>query len=544
MKRRIITIAVVAMAALFSACTDAWDSHYNNSKAKESEDLSVNLYEYLENNEEFSSFFDLIKSTKLSDTTSVADELNRDQYLTVWAVRNSNFDMSNIGIMEPEMVAKYHVNYLAIGASNLAAGLRIQTVGGVYITIKQVDGVFYANKSRILSTTRTKNGVVHEIETVLVPQVNMFDYVTMLPDEYSIIRDSIINYNVNEFDAGNSTPIGVDETGNTIYDSVFTVNNPLFETANIRSEFEQYTMFLPNNDVVNATIAKMKSQYETMGKSFGSADSTLAFTWIKEAIFHSGQISNYTETLDLKSVSSRVWRTSVQKIDELNPIELSNGIAYNVTEMKIPNNVFVTRIKSLVHYYEHLDSIQKSNYYNVIGAISNPEVVNAGGTANPTVLPYYWCLQASGSDTIEGEFSIEFAPISLDTLPDGTIEAKEMQVPCGEYNFYMGFWSMGHPYVDIYLQSGTDHITSEDALVASEVNVSASSPWNFDRVNDVDPNIKKWNGSGGLVGVVNIEGEGMGTFRVKVKFNKLLTSDGKKRLSLYHWALKPTSNNY
>ncbi|MDP4272215.1 MAG: hypothetical protein Q8909_19160, partial [Bacteroidota bacterium] len=57
----------------------------------------------------------------------------------------------------------------------------------------------------------------------------------------------------------------------------------------------------------------------------------------------------------------------------------------------------------------------------------------------------------------------------------------------------------------------------------------------------------KWDGLGGLVGVVNVTKEdgtsGMASFKIKVKFSRNEAS-GKKTLMIYHWALKPTANNY
>ena len=63
---------------------------------------------------------------------------------------------------------------------------------------------------------------------------------------------------------------------------------------------------------------------------------------------------------------------------------------------------------------------------------------------------------------------------------------------------------------------------------------------------DLNPvsGIAKWDGLGGLVGVVNVTGDGLASFKIKVQFNKLEAAGGAKTLRVYHWALKPTANNY
>ena len=85
--------------------------------------------------------------------------------------------------------------------------------------------------------------------------------------------------------------------------------------------------------------------------------------------------------------------------------------------------------------------------------------------------------------------------------------------------------------------------------VAESLQASLSTPWNFDRVNETEADlikggVKKWDGLGGLVGVVNISGDAMTSFRIKVEFSKLAAPGNPKKMGLYHWALKPTENNY
>jgi hypothetical protein len=429
--------------------------------------------------------------------------------------------------------------------------------------------MFKASSSQILSSKRFKNGVVHELSELMRPLTNMFDYIGMLSDDYSIIRDSILFYNVKMFDRDNSTPVSVDESGNTVYDSVFYYTNPLFDQVNLASEFDQFTMFLPSNDVIANCFAQMHNQYQMMGKTFTQADTLLAINWMKETIFQKGIIRDYHEQLDLTSPFSasnalRVWRTSVQQVDEENVDELSNGLVYKVTSLKVPNNVLITRIKSLVHYYEYLTDEQKALYTGA--GILTTETSNGfdsykgDATPVPEVLANYWLFRARGIAALDDAgvykpeeeqvpFWVEFPPIDYNSA---TGETKIMKVPSGEYNLYMGFLSKNHAYVDVFFHSGADNMPDDTPAVQTEINVTNSTPWNYDRVNETNsdtktpPIVAKWNGLGGLVGIVNVEGNNeMQTFRIRVKFNKQSQATATTReLRIYHWCLKPTSNNY
>ncbi|MDR2475864.1 MAG: fasciclin domain-containing protein [Bacteroidales bacterium] len=557
--KKIFWLAMAASALMWTSCSEDWNKHYDGNVVDE-ETSPLTLEEYFKSESDYSKFY------RLLDSAGVAGELGRNQHLTVWAVKNDKYNDSEFSALKDSLLGKYHVCNLAFSVTNLRDGLRILCLNGIYVTISQDGAGFEVNNFKILSSKRFKNGIVHEISGLMRPLTNVFDYIGMLDDSYSIIRDSIIFYNRKVFDRENSTPVSVDQSGNTVYDSVFYYTNPLFDKVNLSSEFEQFTMFLPSNSVIETCLNQTRAQYELMAKEFTQADTILAITWIKETMFQKGLIKNYHEEVDLSSpfhasTAKRVWRTSVQEVDENDVDELSNGLVYKVTKLKIPNNVLITRIKSLAHYYEYLSAEDKAALYTGRGLLVTETSTGwhvSNGDATP-IAPnqpaIYYILQAKGiTKLVDGvyapeeeqeEFYVDFPPIDYNQV---TREAKVMKVPVGEYNLYMGFRSKDHAFVDIYFHSGAAPIPDGPGaqLVMAEIDASKSSPWNYDRVNEVDPNISRWNGLGGLVGVVTVEGDNaMETFRIRVKFNKQASATRTTReLQIYHWCLKPTDNNY
>lgn len=442
---------------------------------------------------------------------------------------------------------KYHMNYLPFLQSDLKDGLRIPTLNNIYLQITRQGEEVYVNRSKVESSYRLKNGVVHVISELMKSKINMFDYIKSLPDEYSMFRDSIMKNNEMLFDKANSIPTGVDITGNTVYDSVFYVYNPLFEKAQFNSEFKQFTLFLPDNEVLKDCFTKLNTQYKAMGKTVTAVDSANAMTWIKEAAFYTGELKTFTDA-DISSAFGRIWRPGIQEIDQSSMEELSNGILYKMTEVKIPTNYILTRIKSLVHYYEYLTEAEQQQYYTFMNT-TKISIFEDSATPKPEILSNYYILDLNG-DEEASDFWVEFPPLERyrdkDTDP---YRARIMQVPCGEYDLYMGFHSSGHPYVNVYFDGDTDGTTSSpDAnmqLIGSNLSIVSSTPWNFDRVNETTADlygdkIVKWDGLGGLVGTVTVKGDGMSSFRIRVEFYK---GDSKK-LRIYHWALKPSANNY
>ncbi|HPR32319.1 MAG TPA: fasciclin domain-containing protein, partial [Prolixibacteraceae bacterium] len=171
-----ILIMLLAVFALFS-CNEGWDQYYN-STTEDAEISPLTLYEYFEGEAGYSQFFTLLKEY------DVADQLARDQELTVWAVRDDHYDISVVGSIEHNLVAQYHVNNLMLKKSDFKSGLRIPMLNGIYLTLTVEGDQAFVNNTRVISSKRFKNGVVYEIESVLKPLTNMLDYIILLDDSY------------------------------------------------------------------------------------------------------------------------------------------------------------------------------------------------------------------------------------------------------------------------------------------------------------------------------------------------------------------------
>lgn len=537
MKRSVLYMLLLAV--ILSGCDDKWNDYYYH-QADVEEEIDQSITQFLESQADYSEYLAQLKSTGLLNL------LNRDQQITLWVVSNSGMAASDV---QPNDTLRmhYHMNYLPFLRADLKNGKRIRSLNGIYFQITERNDSLFTNSSVIVRSFRLKNGVVHEIDRLMKSRVNMYDYLRGLGDEYSIIRDSIFTYDKRVFDRANSVPIGVDKTGNTIYDSVFYVHNPIFEKAQFNSEFSQFTCFLPDNKVIEECFSNLHSQYQKMGKVVSREDSLLALQWIKESMFYNGLVNDFS-AIDIKSVYNRTWRTTVQQMKTHEFEEMSNGRVYKIEKVKIPNNVIITRIKSLVHYWEYQSKIYPDPddlyvFKGLIAGTNNPTIFVGDATPVTSILPNYILMQLTGDPDSNEEFSVEFPPLERYTDEvSGAYKVRVMEVPAGEYNLYMGFRSSGHPFVNVYFNN--------QKINLNPIQASLSTPWNYDRVNetslDRDPvnGVRRWDGLGGLVGVVQIPGDGMGSFRIKVEFAKLNDAGAQKKMQVYHWTLKPTENNY
>jgi len=99
--------------------------------------------------------------------------------LTVFAPTNAAFDKLPKGTVEELMkpseverlrtILKYHVTTTAWEARNLKDGMELGMANGQAATIHIKDGKLMVNDATVIDSIRASNGVIHVIDTVLVP---------------------------------------------------------------------------------------------------------------------------------------------------------------------------------------------------------------------------------------------------------------------------------------------------------------------------------------------------------------------------------------
>lgn len=293
------------------SCEDTWDKHFENKEQGEGNRSSSNLYEYLQQKPEYSKFFELVQST------TAGQELAKNQVLTCWAVNNDGMpDLSALTSVERENLVKNHINNMALYTPKLSDGKVIKMLSGKNLVLQLnesgeylLDGVALMNMNQLCS-----NGVVHELAGPVMPRQNIFEYMMSMGEEYSIFRNYLLSLSDTLFRPDLSFPVGVNETGNTVYDSVFTIANPFFSRANIQDENNEYTLFLPSDAVIKESIAEISSFY---GQGLTESDTLEFFDWIMKAVFYKEKIENYSSHVALESVFQKDWRTAYQNIEEI-----------------------------------------------------------------------------------------------------------------------------------------------------------------------------------------------------------------------------------
>lgn len=270
-----IILMICFLTGLLIACQDKWEDYYKESQTEGGEivALEADLLEYLKEQPEYSEF------VKLLEETGIADELTRNQILTVWAPVNETFPSAEVTAMSMEdkiSLCQNHINYIALYNTKLENDKLIKTLAGKNLLIKEVsedlfsiDGVELEGNEQACS-----NGVVHKVKEWLIPRLSVYDYLLRAGDDYSVFRDSVLFYSDTVFKPSQSFVMGIDSMGNTIYDSVFVIENSFLDKGDIRDEDEDYTLFMPSNRVLETMYQEMGDYFAGQGEMFSTADSS------------------------------------------------------------------------------------------------------------------------------------------------------------------------------------------------------------------------------------------------------------------------------
>ncbi len=553
---------------LLASCSELKDDdHYGKADTPISNNelkiVNVSSQEYI------SSRGDLSEMNGLFAGQGIYDELNKKAQLsTILVVTNDHFLKPE---EKTEFITRSHISDISISPANLEDGTRLMMWHGKYVNVSIdemgkegniVDHILF-NNGAVKEVIKTTTGYVYVISEMIETPTSLYDFINDLPDEYSIFREMVLASGVKEFDRTNSKAIGINDQGNTVYDSIFIYRNTFFEAVNfdMNSESLTATLLLPSNEVINQALDDAHQRLASW--EMVRSDSIMK-DWILKSSFYSKRYSpadlQTTEVNDVKSIFGTQWRTNVQQVDVSDPMELSNGIVYKVRKLHLPNNLLMYRLKDYFYYYENCTDEQKENYFKRVN-LNFKECATEVAAWSP--LPGVWPYHENRvirfdkpSDIADADgFQLDFTPVKLNA--DGTV--RPYLFPPGAYRFAMG--SVQNQSLGITVSILID---GQEVARSRTITWGTSTEFHYDRgttlsnthpegydasyVREVGGNSKaaNYDTDGGqmmdeLV-IPDVKGDGS-PVQIVMRL-KCESWEGKTNVKIHHWCLRPTVNNY
>mgnify|MGYP000778682244 FL=1 len=602
MKRnKFIYLLAFSAVMLLGACSELSDKDYfkNIETTVNSDELVVvdmSSEEYLSKEPEYSSINELFKSHGIFTALEQKNQLS-----TMLVVENSDFQAPAGKEAEIDNAVKAHVSDIAVSPANLKTegnNMRIMMWHGKYINVDlddaarnegKIAGHIMFGTSAVKKVVKTNSGYIYVLSSLLNIPKSIYDYITNLDDNYSILRDSILASGTKEFDKKNSKPIGVNDEGNTVYDSVFIYKNTHFLEKNfdLSSESLTATLLLTSNAVVEEAIADAKVRLQKWGLwDEWNAERQYNFEytmrhWIMDAAFFDKKLTPETlqskdeENGMLTSIFSKYWKTSVQQINPT-PIELSNGIAYQVTRLHIPNNVLIWRLKEDFSIYEFCSAEQKESFFQMLNMqFKACTTAVAAWTPLQGVWPKHECrtLDLTVGDDASGDWQLVFTPCKriFETYPTRMEMVKKdwlksnltvtgikpFLIPPGKYT--LSFGSKQNQNMEITFKVRVKGSTDVVA-VSDPITLGSTTTFHYDRnpgnfIEGYDPSTENlstnkkagnYDTDGGTViselEIPDVKGDGS-PVEITIEIASP-TWNGNTTMVFNHWCLRPTKDNY
>jgi len=588
---------LLLILGLFS-CTESWDIYYSpkDTKSDNVEIYSGNIASYIQSQNNLSSISSIFKDY------GVYDSIQNTKEYTFIVCTNDVLD-TNLSI-DKALFAKSCVSDISISPSKLTDGYGITTRlnKNIWVSLK-ANGDIYLDNFKLNKIVKTQNGYVYYVSGIIPARPSVYEYFESLGTDYSYFKSLVKRYEEKYFDKDKSTPVSVDPMGNTVYDTVMTARNTLIDRYtedglkkwDMFSEANLTTMFVPNNTIVtNAIDLALSNVPKWLNRAATVADKTKFEEWIVRACFVNRRldastvsstaandlycIDGYQQKINVaqdaktyEPIDPAVWRPSIQKVDINNPVQLSNGVVYNVTQFKIPNHVVIYRVKS--KFYElwgAMTDAQKKQYFRWTNFI-DPIIVNdaqSSFTLSETLPTMYYheltAIPSAQAITDTAVCSVTYDGLLYNSTTKKLVEAN---LPAGEYYLRMGFKHSLRYSVDIYFEN--------QLLVENMMLYAQGSNFHFDRgsVSDMDyygnssigfpegydwrkwiekdPKAVAYDTDGYQVAIVNIPSDGNFTITITSKDISRFydptngrTKNNVTQLMMYHWCLRPTNRNY
>jgi uncharacterized surface protein with fasciclin (FAS1) repeats len=426
-----VTILSVTILIGFSSCQDNWDEHYNDY----TEEVNKNMVEHLKEIPEYSDFLNFLEEYNFD--TLLYNEKAKTFFIPTNEAFASLTSEDTTGFMD--QILAYHVSPAVFLSNNVQnkESKKLLTSLGKFLQIEKanneldVDGVPLNYSSPLF-----KDGKYYEIAEILMPKPSIYGYLQLYNP---FLQRYIDSFDTLDLDLSLSIPIGYNEEGQTVYDSVYNEYN-LFEEEYfpITEEFRERTATL-----ILYTQEQYNEAIDVMAANMGIQPDDIPEQWVNEVFLSQifdksvfeGSLDYEEFRPELLNINRDTSFVDPASIDPDSRFECSNGIVYNYLNFRVPEELYLAQRKYEIENYIY--SLGLGRYVWDSEKVTVESDISTEPTATETSL--------ASNDTIvsvpfkfnyTGMYSIEF---TLDNVFPGDyiLEWRGNYRPSGNFKVYV-----------------------------------------------------------------------------------------------------------
>lgn len=336
-----IFILIIITFSVFG-CTKEWEDHYDVYP----EAVNKKVWETLQSDPNVSEFVALLKE-KQADTL-----FGRDNTYTVLVPTNEALAayLDTATITDTTTLIDYHFLTHFIQSGNIEGKRKVQTLTEKFALFERYGSDMTIDGIKVLSESPLYlDGKYFVLEEVAKPLPNFYQYYRL---NNPVLRSYIDSQDSIVLDRERSKPIGFNEQGQTVYDSVVTIYN--------KFEAEYFAVSEEFRNKSATIVFPIKADYEnaltTMAQNMGTGYTSyedIPLNWQYEVLvphlLEQGVFANMLEPEEFMWKSpkdtARLLNILGDSIDIFyTPVDkklLSNGYAYNYQDFVIPDSLYL-----------------------------------------------------------------------------------------------------------------------------------------------------------------------------------------------------------
>ena len=423
-------IILVFLASIFSyACEDEQSKHFDRSQTlpENGEDLLT----LIKNNS------DLSKFAKLIEIAGYEKLLSSSQTFTVWAPMNEGLQDIDPATVDKVVAQQIVSNHIArFNNSTAIPSEKLIRMNNQKIHSYSESGTHFGGSPLVSSNTLAGNGILHTISSRIPYHYNLYEYI-LADENTSKLADFIRSFEEEKFDEDLSIPIDIDDQGRTVYDTITTSYNRLFDDPRyglgyIGTEDSLYTMIIPTNQAWDEVYARISPYFKTYHDDQALADSIqnlqTSLAILNDLIYR--EIVEAPAAYDsLLSTSGSILRDPVALFSDTEKQVASNGLIYKANKLNYNNLETWNKYVSIESEYSdlRLPGVNTAVYVRTVDAnsiipVSEMYYLEVWPTT-PTAQP---AVTFDIPNVISGKYDIyvEFLPAIIDENPNPNDSTK------------------------------------------------------------------------------------------------------------------------
>lgn len=338
-----IGILLAAFILSIIGCTENWDDHHY----KQPETVNMNVWDAIKGRSELSRFVELMVKYKYDTLFQSTNNV-----YTLFVPDNSAFDKFAESQVNDTTMLNYHISRHFILPIDIQGKSKLQTRNDKYSTFEHVNGKsFYDGVVLNFESPLYLNGKFFIMNEVALPKLNLYEYFARnnpYLKNYIDKKDSII------LDKEKSRPIGFDENGNTVYDTIAIKLNSidsLYFPVSKEFRARTATFAFPRTENYNTALTFMAQK---LGGNF--IDYTnIPIKWQEDILIpfllDHGTFLNMLEVSGFKSIDVLTYKKKYNMVNirgdsvivnyiPTDKYLCSNGVTYDYTNFVIPDSLY------------------------------------------------------------------------------------------------------------------------------------------------------------------------------------------------------------